>query len=120
MTIQAVDDVAEISVVAADEHLTSCPVESLIHTALDHYLVQRKFRHKLRAQFHSGGQQGRQPRLLQEKVGFEPRPVHRAFVLHPLVAPFANRLTLWALRSCTRLRPGSRACARPPDCSPRI
>jgi len=42
------------------------------------------------------------------KVGFEARPVHRVFMLHPLLRPFANRLTLWGVNIALRFRPGDR------------
>jgi hypothetical protein len=42
------------------------------------------------------------------KVGFEARPVHRAFAVHPLLAPLANRLTGVALRALLRVFPRER------------
>jgi hypothetical protein len=42
----------------------------------------------------------------KRKLGFEARPVHRAFVPHALVRPFANRLTLLGVKAARRLRPG--------------
>jgi hypothetical protein len=108
-TVQAVDAWADIGVYAADDHLSSCPVNGLIHFALNHYLVERKFRgvgYGL-----SSIQEASKAATLdrfKKKAGFEARPVHRAFVLHPLVRPLANRLTLCGLRLCTRLRPSSR------------
>ncbi|MGH7774759.1 MAG: hypothetical protein ACREQA_21250 [Candidatus Binatia bacterium] len=46
--------------------------------------------------------------VFKTKVGFEARPVHRAFVLHPLIRPFANRLTLWSVNAMLRFRPRDR------------
>jgi hypothetical protein len=108
-TVLAIDDWADISIYAADDYLSSCPVNGLIHFALDHYLVQRKFRgvgYGL-----SSIQEASKAVTLdrfKKKAGFEAWPVHRAFVLHPLLRPLANRCTLFGLRLGTYFRPSSR------------
>ena len=46
--------------------------------------------------------------VFKTKAGFEARPVHRAFVLHPILAPFANRLTLKLLRILLHIKHNNR------------
>ena len=46
--------------------------------------------------------------LFKTKAGFEARPVHRVFVLHPLLRPLVNRITLWSMNRALQLRPGNR------------
>ncbi len=46
--------------------------------------------------------------IFKKKVGYEARPVYRAFALHPLLRPLANRFTLWSLNTALRLKPEDR------------
>lgn len=108
-TFVAIDDWVDLAIYAADDHLSSCPVNGLIHFALEEYLVRRKLR-GVGYGLSSIQEVSKAATLdrFKKKAGFEARPVHRAFAIHPLLRPFANRLTLCALRLCTHLRPGSR------------
>ena len=42
------------------------------------------------------------------KLGFRAMPVHRAFILHRLLQPIANAVTLKGIDALTRLSPGER------------
>jgi hypothetical protein len=69
------------------------PNDTLIYTALYRYLVVSNT-----AGLHR----------FKTKVGFEARPVHRAFVVHPPLRPLANRFALWGLNTVLRFRPTDR------------
>lgn len=108
IALTVVDDWVDIWPYAANEALRSCPVDGLIHVALDHFLVQQPFR--LVNYGLSSIQEVSKAKGLhhfKRKVGFECQPVHRAFVFHPLLTPFVNRAALWLLRAAGRLRPGN-------------
>jgi len=109
MTALVVDDWVYINTCAASDHLILRPVDGLIHFGLDYYLVQNRF-HTVGYGVSSIQEVSKAETLdrFKKKVGFEARPIHRTFVFHPLLSPFANSLTLWGLRLGTRLRPGSR------------
>jgi hypothetical protein len=110
MPMSVVDDWVNVVAYASTEYLQLRPNNGLIHFALDYFLVQRKF--KVVSFGLSSIQEGGKVDSLHRfkiDVGFEALPVHRAFVFHPLLAPFANRITLWGLRACTRIQPSSRA-----------
>lgn len=85
------------------------PNDTLIYSALCHYLVERRCRlvtyglSSIQAESNTAGLH-----RFKMKVGFEARPVHRAFVAHPLLRPFVNQLTLWSVDSALRFRPGDR------------
>jgi hypothetical protein len=85
------------------------PNDTLIYSALSHYLVERKYRlvsyglSSIQAESNTAGLH-----RFKMKVGFEARPVHRAFVAHPLLRPFVNQLTLWSINAALRCRPGDR------------
>ncbi len=85
------------------------PNDTLIYSALSHYLVERKYRlvsyglSSIQAESNTAGLH-----RFKMKVGFEARPVHRAFVAHPLLRPFVNQLTLWIVDSALRFRSGDR------------
>ncbi len=109
-TLVVVEDWVDIFPYSADEHLKGCPVNGLVHVILDYFLAQRKFR-LINYGLSSIQEVSKATGLhaFKRKVGFECWPVHRAFVFHPLLMPFANSATLWAIRACRRLRPGSPA-----------
>jgi hypothetical protein len=46
--------------------------------------------------------------VFKTKAGFVAQPVHRAFVLHPLLVPFLNRATLKALKVLLHFKPDNR------------
>jgi len=110
MALTVVDDWLDIWPYATNEHLRACPVNGLIHVALDHFLVKQNYRlinYGLSSIQEVSSAMGLHQ--FKMKVGFECLPVHRAFVFHPLLKPFVNRAALWGLRACKRLRPGSPA-----------
>jgi hypothetical protein len=115
LTILHVDDWMELefgcfSMTAA---LTYRPNELLMHLALSKYLLERKCRivnyglSSIQAQSGAAGLH-----RFKRKIGFLPRPVHRAFVLHPLLRPLANRATLTVahglVNGALRLKPRNR------------
>lgn len=83
------------------------PSDTLVYSALSHYLVERKCRlvtytmSSIETNSNTAGLH-----RYKKKVGFEARPVHRAFVPHPLLQPLANRLTLWSVNKALRFMPG--------------
>ena len=84
------------------------PNDALIYSALSHYLVERRCRvvsyglSSIQAESNTAGLH-----QFKTKVGFEAQPVHRAFVLPPLLRPFANGLTLWGMNKALGFRPGA-------------
>lgn len=109
-TVVAVDDWLDIYPYAAADYLSSCPVDGLITVLLGLFLTERKYRlvnYGLSSIQQETGAVGLH--RFKKKVGFECLPVHRKFVFHPVVRPFANRLSLQILRVLTHVRPGNLA-----------
>lgn len=110
LSMTAVEEWVEINGwCSMDAWLHLRPNDTLMYSALAHYLTETGCR------VVSDGLSSIQATTIEAglhafktKIGFEARPVHRAFVLHPLAHPLANRATLWALRMALRLRPGDR------------
>lgn len=81
------------------------PNQTLFYSAFSHYLVERG------CCLVSGGSSSIQAdsnaglHIFKKRVGYDARPVHRAFVLHPLLHPLANRLTHWGVNTALRLKP---------------
>lgn len=110
MTLIAVDDwVAIEGSFSEDESRTWCPNDGLSHFVLEEFLRKR---HITTVSYGlSSIQEGDQAGGLhsyKKKVGFEPQPVHRAFVLHALARPFANRLAARGVTAMRGLFPRSR------------
>jgi hypothetical protein len=110
LSITAVDDWAEIEgSFSANDSLPLRPNDTLIATALSNYLVKKGCAlvtyglSSIQAQTTAEGLH-----QFKMKVGFEARPVHRAFALNPLVRPFANTRTQRCISTMLRLSPGSR------------
>jgi hypothetical protein len=108
LSILEVEDWVEItSSFSADALLHFRPNDALLFSALHYYLVEKKYR---LVNFGSSSIQSESNRAglhaFKTKVGFEAQPVHRAFVLHPFLRPFANRLTLLGINTVLRFRPG--------------
>jgi len=110
MTLVVVDDWVEIEgSFSANAHQGLCPNDGLANYVLDYFLMQRAFR--LISYGASSVQENTDNHGLhnyKKKIGFETQPVHRAFVLHPLLRPFANRLTQWGLKAALYFMPGER------------
>ena len=92
-----------------DALLNLRPNDALFFYALSHYMTERACRvvsyglSSIQAESNRTGLH-----TFKTKVGFEARPVHRAFALHPLLRPFANRLTLWGVNTALRFMPRDR------------
>jgi hypothetical protein len=92
-----------------DALLNLRPNDTLFFYALSHYLREETCRavsygvSSLQAVSNADGLH-----LFKTKVGFEARPVHRVFVLHPVLRPFANRLLLGSINSVLRFSPRAR------------
>lgn len=110
LSVTRVDDWAEIDGwCSMDAWLHLRPNDALMYSALAHYLTEEG------CGAVSDGLSSVQAATIEAGlhrfktgIGFEARPVHRAFVLHHLLRPLANRLTLQGLRAALRLRPGDR------------
>lgn len=107
LAVTEVEDWASIGLgYSLDEFLPLRPNNGLFYYTLYHYLVERKFRlvddglsnfpitpdvetlHKFKV-----------------KMGFEPCPVHRAFLVNPLLKPVVNRVSWRLANGLTRLFP---------------
>jgi hypothetical protein len=110
MTLVVVDDWVEIEgSFSADDSRTLCPNDGLAHFVLSHFLVTRRF--NTVSYGLSSIQEAHQAEGLhnyKKKVGFDAQPVHRAFVLHPLLRPLANPLILRGARMVTKVLPQNR------------
>lgn len=129
LSIAEVEDWAEIETAcSADAFLRFTPNDALFFYALSHYLTERGC-HVVTVGLSSVQPESNKAGLhaFKAKVGLEAQPVHRAFVLHPLLRPFATRLTLWSLNAALRFIPRERhlkkaggvlACVLARDASP--
>jgi hypothetical protein len=109
MTLAVIDDWVEIQgSFSCDRQLRLCPNNGLADFVLSHFLGGRRCRtvsyglssiqEADRAGLHA----------YKIRVGFQPRPVYRAFVLNPLVAPFAHPISLKAMHALLYFHPGNR------------
>jgi hypothetical protein len=110
LSIIEVDDWAEIEgCFSMDTLLNLRPNDTLLFHALSRYLNGWAYRvvsygvSSIQVESNEAGLHA-----FKTKVGFKAQPVHRAFVLHPLLQPFANRLTLWGVKGALRFRAGER------------
>jgi hypothetical protein len=113
LTILAVDDWVELGCFSRDALLHFRPNDTLMYTALAYYLGERHCRlvsyglSSIQAESNAAGLH-----RFKLKVGFEARPVHRAFVVHPALRLLANRPALalahGAVNAALRLRPTDR------------
>lgn len=94
-----VDDCVAIQGYSANEFLPLRPNNGLIYHALHYYLVEKQVRtvsyglSSIQALANSEGLH-----RFKLKMGFEAHPVHRAFLVNPLLKPFVNRFS-WRLAS---------------------
>ncbi|MGH2506225.1 MAG: hypothetical protein ACRDHZ_02195, partial [Ktedonobacteraceae bacterium] len=104
-----IDDWAEFGCYSADDLLQYRPNDTLMYSALSHYLIEQKLRlvsyglSSIQAESNAVGLH-----KFKRKVGFEARPVHRAFIPHPLLRPFVNHLVLSGVNTVLRFRPTDR------------
>jgi hypothetical protein len=110
LSIAEVDDWAEIvGCFSMDSLLQSRPNDTLFFYALSHYLTERRFRlvsyglSSIQAVSNAIGLHA-----FKTKIGFEAKPVHRIFEAHPLLRPFLNAATLWAVKKALSLVPRDR------------
>jgi hypothetical protein len=113
LTIVHVDDWAELGCFSMSSMLGYRPNDALMYAVLTEYLAGRRCRvvsyglSSIQARTSAAGLH-----RFKRKVGFHPSRVHRAFVLHPALRPFANRLTLRlahrAVNGVLRIRPRDR------------
>ena len=97
LVVTEVDDWVSIGGYSANEFLPLRPNNGVIYYAVHHYLVEREFRvvdyglSSIQADSKAAGLHN-----FKLKMGFESVPVHRAFVVNPLLRPFANSVS-WRL-----------------------
>lgn len=110
LSLIEVDDWVEIeSCYSMNALLSFRPNDTLMYSVLSHYLHEREFcvvcygLSSIQAENNAAGLYA-----FKMKVGFEAQPVHRAFVLHPFLRPFANRLTLRSMNAALRFWPRGR------------
>jgi hypothetical protein len=107
LLLTEVDDWVSIGGYSSDELLHLRPNNALIYWAARHYLVERKFRvvdyglSSVQAVSRAEGLNS-----FKVKMGFQSAPIHRAFVLNPLLRPFANRFSWRLLNGMLRYSPG--------------
>jgi len=113
VTIVHVDDWAELGSFSMTSMLRYRPNDGLLYAALSGYLADPNCR--VVCYGLSSIEPGCETSGLHRfklKVGFDAQRVHRAFVLHPRVRPFATRATLApaysAVRAALRFRPCNR------------
>ena len=109
-TLEVIHDWVDLFPYAATAHLRMRPVNGLMDFVLDYFLAQGHARY-VSCGLSSIQETSKADTLHRFKrdVGFETIPVHREFVFHSLLAPLANRATLWGLRGLRAVRPGSTA-----------
>jgi hypothetical protein len=97
LVVTEVDDWVSIGGYSANEFLPLRPNNGVIYYAVHHYLIERRFRvvdyglSSIQADSKAAGLHN-----FKLKMGFESVPVHRAFVVNPLLRPFANSVS-WRL-----------------------
>jgi hypothetical protein len=110
LSILEVDDWVDIQgTYSMDALLRYKPNDTLIYSALFHYLVELRYRlvfNGISSVWVESNAAGLHE--FKTKMGFEARPVYRAFVPHPLLQPLVNRLTLWGVNTALRFRSESR------------
>ena len=111
LTVTELDEWVEIDgCFSADSLLHLRPNDALFFYILSHYMNNDSCRpvsygvSSLQAVSNKDGLH-----IFKTKVGFQAKPVHRVFALHPLLRPLANRLTLWGIKTALRLKPDERA-----------
>ncbi|MBA5863366.1 MAG: hypothetical protein GDA65_11740 [Nitrospira sp. CR1.1] len=110
MTLVVVDDWVEIEgSFSADGSRTLCPNDGLAHFVLSHFLVKRGC-HTVSYGLSSiqDAHQAEGLHNYKKKVGFDARPVHRAFLLHPVLRPFASPLMLRGAKMVSNMLPHNR------------
>jgi hypothetical protein len=106
LMITEVEDWISVGGYSATEFLPLRPNNALIYYAVQHYLVEKKFRvasyglSSIQAVSNDVGLE-----RFKLKMGFESTQVHRAFVVHPMLRPFVNRISWGLANAMLRLSP---------------
>jgi len=110
LSIIEVEDWAEIEgCFSRDALLDSRPNDALLYVALSRYLVEERRRlvsygvSSIQSESNAVGLHA-----FKVKVGFQTQPVHRVFIFHPFLRPFANRLGLWGIKAIAWFSPRNR------------
>jgi hypothetical protein len=109
LTLIVVDDWVVIEgCFSRNEDRDLCPNNGLAHVVLEHFLANAgcatvcygasSIQDTVMKGYH----------FYKTRIGFDAVPVHRAFVLHPWLRPFANPATLWSLKAALRWKPSDR------------
>jgi hypothetical protein len=109
LVVTEVEDWASLgSSYSVDEALSFRPNNGLFYYTLHHYLVERKFR------LVNDGMTNfpitpkvEELHRFKVKMGFEACPVHRAFVVNPLLRPLVNRVSWRLANGLLRLFPSN-------------
>ena len=110
LSIIHVDDWAEIEgSFSVSSMLGMKPNEALLFTALSHYLRSGRIR-AVTSGLSSVQEISRFSGLdeFKKRVGFDAKPVHRAFAFHPLLRPFANAGIRRIVGTACKVLPGNR------------
>jgi hypothetical protein len=106
LLVTEVEDWVSIGGYSAGEFLPLCPNNALVFYAARHYLAERKFRvvdyglSSIQAVSSAEGLH-----KFKTKMGFDSIPVHRAFVVNPLLRPFVNRFSWTLVNRMLKLSP---------------
>jgi hypothetical protein len=110
MSLILVDDWVEIQgLFSANQDLDSRPNDGLFAHALNLFVVERNV--SMVSYGLSSSQQVSNAVGLHRfkmKVGFQAKPVHRVFAVHPLIRPMVNPLSLVTLETLQKLQPKNR------------
>ncbi len=109
LSITEVDDWASIEgCFSRTDLLNSRPNDLLMYTTLSRYLIDEGRRVVgYGASSVQSESNAATLHVFKKKVGFQAKPVHRAFVFHPLLRPFVGRATLGMIGLLLHMRPGS-------------
>jgi hypothetical protein len=106
LIVTEVDDWVSMGGYSADEFLPYRPNDALVFYASHHYLVERKFRvvdYGLSSIQSVSNAEGLH--RFKIKMGFRSVPVHRAFVVNPLLRPLVNRFSWTLVNNILKLSP---------------
>ncbi len=110
LSLIVVDDWVEIQgSFSANQQLDLRPNDGLFAYALDYFLIQSHFG-TVSCGLSSTQQVSNAAGLhrFKRKIGFQAKPVHRAFAVHPLIRPLVNPLSLVALELLQKVNPADR------------
>jgi hypothetical protein len=110
MSLIVVDDWVEIQgSFSANQQLDLRPNDGLVAYALDYFLIQGHF-DTVSFGLSSSQQVSNAAGLhrFKRKIGFQAKPVHRVFAVHPLIRPLVNPLSLAVLELLQKVNPKDR------------